>query len=184
MIERLKIETRDLHEQIEEKNKAKQIMDHSIGLDAYKLLLRENFWAYSKTETEIQRFLPNFSGKKHLQLQKDLEQLGVPVEIPSKSDTFECRSYAEALGAAYVVEGSALGGMVLAKNLKKCVALQEIEKHHFFNGDKENLQDWKIFKEELEQYDFTIAEEQEAVEKAKDTFRFFYAVFEGAQKVN
>lgn len=178
MIKKLKEETRELHEQIEDKNLAKQIMDHSIDLETYKLLLLQNYLAYRETENEIKKFLPAYGAKKHLQLKKDLEQLNVPTEVDVNSSRFVCHSTAEALGAAYVVEGSALGGLVLAKNLGKCLKLSGVEQHYFFGGDKENLNDWKSFKEELERYDFSEAEEAEAIEKAKDTFRFFETVFD------
>lgn len=177
IIQRLKEETRSLHEQIEEQNLAKQIMDHSIEVETYKLLLLQNYIAYRETETEIQKFLPVYAGKKHLQLKQDLEQLNVPTEIPVENVIFECHSTAEALGTAYVVEGSALGGLLLARNIEKCNSLAAIERHHFFNGEKANLQDWKLFKEALESYEFSEIEEEEAIEKAKDTFRFFEHVF-------
>lgn len=177
MIKRLKEETRELHEQIEAQNLAGQIMDHSIDLETYKLLLLQNYLAYRETEAEIRKFLPSYSGKKHEQLEMDLLQMGVPTKIPLENATFECHSRAEALGAAYVVEGSALGGLLLAKNLEKCSGLVGIERHHFFNGDKDNLKDWNSFKEQLESVEFTRAEELEAIEKAKDTFRFFETIF-------
>ena len=72
MIQRLKEATRELHEQVEAQNLAKQIMDHSIDLETYKLLLLQNFTAYQATETAIKQVLPEYSGKKHKQLQKDL----------------------------------------------------------------------------------------------------------------
>lgn len=177
MIERLKLETRDLHEQIEEENLAKQIMNHSIDEETYKLLLLQNYLAYRETENEIKKFLPHFEAEKHLQLKEDLDSLKVSTERPSKNAIFECHSKAEALGAAYVVEGSALGGMVLAKNLIKCEGLKEIKVHHFFSGDKGSLNTWKCFKEEIEQYAFTEAEELEAINKAKETFQFFGSIF-------
>ena len=177
MIKKLKEETRDLHEQIEEQNLAKRIMDHSIDLSTYKLLLLQNFLAYRETETEIKNHLPNYSAKKHLQLKQDLEQLNVSTTIALQNATFKCHSPAEALGAAYVVEGSALGGLLLAKNLDKCSNLAQIDQHYFFNGDKDNLKDWNSFKKELEEYHFSETEETEAVEKAKATFRFFESIF-------
>ncbi len=177
MIKRLKEETRILHEEIEAQNLAKQIMDHSIRLETYQLLLLQNYIAYRETEKEIQKFIPGYAGKKHLQLKQDLKQLNVSAEIPLENAIFECHSKAEALGAAYVVEGSALGGLLLAKNIKNCTALAGIEQHYFFNGDKNNLHDWNNFKEELENYEFSKIEEEEAIEKAKETFRFFKTVF-------
>ncbi len=177
MIKKLKEETRELHEQIEEQNLAKRIMDHSIDLPTYKLLLLQNYLAYWKTETEIKKQLPNYRAKKHLQLKQDLEQLNVSTTIAPQDAIFECHSPAEALGAAYVVEGSALGGMLLAKNLQKCSNLAEVDQHYFFNGDMDNLKDWKSFQKELENYSFTEAEEIAAIEKAKATFRFFESIF-------
>lgn len=178
MIKKLKEETRELHEQIEDQNLAKHIMDQSIDLPTYKLLLLQNYLAYRETETQIKNHLPDYNTNKHLQLKKDLDQLNVSTEIPAENVNFECHSTAEALGAAYVVEGSALGGMLLAKNLEKCSNLKEVDQFHFFNGNKENLNTWKNFKEELESYPFSKTEEAEAIAKAKATFLFFEKVFE------
>lgn len=176
-IERLREETQVLHKRIEAKNLSRYIMDHSIDIETYKLLLLQNYFAYFQTETEIERMIPGYSANKHRQLQKDLEELDVPIELPFENDVFECHSTAEALGAAYVVEGSALGGMVLAKNLEKCPALAGVVQPHFFNGNKENLQGWKNFKKKLEEYSCSKVEETAMVEKAKATFRFFEQVF-------
>lgn len=178
MTAKLKAETQVLHDRIEEKNLARQIMDGSIELETYKLLLLQNYIAYRQTESEIQRFLPGYTGSKHLQLRQDLENLGMTAAIPFKKENFQCNSPAEAFGAAYVVEGSAMGGMVLAKKLKTCAALEDLPAQNFFSGDKENLKDWRNFKEELEQYCFSEAEEAEAIEKAKETFRFFEKIFD------
>ncbi len=184
MIQRLKEETRALHAEVEAQNLARQIMDHSIDLETYKLLLLQNFIAYQATETAIKKFLPKYSGKKHKQIEQDLEQLGVSIESPFGIDTFECDSHAEALGAAYVVEGSALGGMLLSKNLQQCRGLDSVDQHHFFNGDKKSLEDWNSYKTVLEQYKFSEAEENEALEKAKETFRFFQGIFNRKYAIN
>lgn len=177
MIKRLKEETRKLHEEVEQENLARFIMDHSMDPEQYKLLLLQNYVAYRATETEIKNFLPGFSGTKHLQLKKDLEDLNITEKITAQNTYFECRNTAEALGAAYVVEGSALGGMVIAKNLKQCEKLQGIQQQHFFNGDRENLKDWNSFRKELESRSFSAEEEDQAVQKAKETFIFFREIF-------
>ncbi|MES2874674.1 MAG: hypothetical protein V4708_13190 [Bacteroidota bacterium] len=59
---------RELHAEVEAQNLAGQIMDHSIDLETYKLLLLQNFIAYQATETAIKKFLPKYSGKKHKQI--------------------------------------------------------------------------------------------------------------------
>ncbi|MDT0649756.1 biliverdin-producing heme oxygenase, partial [Autumnicola edwardsiae] len=112
MLTDLREATTELHRQIEEENTAGRIMDHSISMEEYKNLLFQNYVAYAISEKEISAQLSGYKGTKHKELEKDLEQLSVPVKIPSfPGDNFSCNSEAEALGAAYVVEGSAMGGM-------------------------------------------------------------------------
>jgi heme oxygenase len=173
--EKFKEATKDLHQQVEEENLARFIMDHSIDLETYKLLLLQNFLAYQHTEEAIAPFISGFEGTKHEQLQKDLDEL--QISVVALEAGFSCSNRAEAFGAAYVVEGSALGGMVLARNISKCSGLSSVEKHHFFNGDKDNLKSWNNFKNQLSNQDFSEEEQVQAIEKAKETFRFFREVF-------
>lgn len=176
MIERLKAETKELHEQVEQENLAKFIMDHSIERETYVALLIQNYLAYRQTEKEIAKFLPELKLKKHLLLEQDLLNLEVdPAELP-RVEEFECAIRAEALGAAYVVEGSALGGMLLGRHLKSCKKL-DVPGPQFFNGDKANLKDWQHFKEVLLSHHFSEKEEQQAINKARETFKFFGNIF-------
>lgn len=175
MIEKFREATGELHKEIEEENLARFIMDHSIDLDTYTLLLLQNYRAYKKTETEILKFVPEYAASKNLQLERDLKNLNVAVT--ETYFDFNCNSKAEAFGAAYVVEGSALGGMILAKNLSKCPKLEGIGKQHFFSGEKDNLKSWKDFKEKLSIQNFSEVEQEQATEKAKETFKFFGRVF-------
>lgn len=175
MTGKFKEATGELHQQVEEENLARFIMDHSIDLETYRLLLLQNYLAYKKTETAIGGFVNGYKGTKHQQLARDLENLQIPkseVDIP-----FSCNSLAEAFGAAYVVEGSALGGMVLAKNISRCSGLSTIKTHYFFNGNRDNLEAWNSFKKSLSEQHFSENEERQAIQKAKDTFRFFREVF-------
>lgn len=178
MIERLREATNRLHKEIEADNSASRIIDHSITLKEYKLLLLQNYIAYKVTEEEIGKFIPSLEGQKHQRLKKDLEDLDMNTGIVSHyKASFSCSSYAEALGAAYVVEGSALGGMVIAKELKHCDNLEGIKEHHFFNGDRNNVKSWNAFKKELDATELSEEETILATEKAKATFRFFREVF-------
>lgn len=178
MTERLRQETRQLHEEVEKHTLAKHILDHSIDLETYRLLLWQNYVAYRVTENEVARFIAGYTPDKHLRLKEDLEQLDVVPRIPSEIPLFECHNKAEAFGAAYVIEGSALGGMLLAKNLEKCERLMNLGQQHFFNGDKTALKGWNSFKEQLNSESFSEAEAESAVEKAKETFHFFGEVLQ------
>lgn len=176
MTEKLKAETRELHEQVERENLARFIMNHSIDLETYKILLIQNYLAYRTTEQEISTHLPDLKLEKHLRLAHDLRGLEVDPENLCTTENFKCNNKAEALGAAYVVEGSALGGMLIARNLKSCKKL-ELPDQEFFSGDKASLKDWQHFKKVLLDYDFSEAEQQAAVKKAKQTFIFFGNIF-------
>ena len=90
---------------------------------------------------------------------------------------FSCNNIAEAFGAAYVVEGSALGGMVISRNISKCDGLSELKEQVFFSGDRENLRSWEVFKKQLSEQNFSEEEAAAATEKAMETFRFFGKVF-------
>ena len=179
LLENLREATGELHERLEQQNLARHIVDHSIDLETYKKLLLQNYQAYQHLEGQISEFLPELKGNKAPRLKTDLEALKIalPAPVSDLQESLEINSLPEAYGAAYVVEGSALGGMVIAKHLPKCERLQGLEPQQFFSGDKSCLTKWSNFKGLLSQQDFNEAEEQELLGKAKETFLFFERVF-------
>lgn len=182
MMNKLKIATRDLHEEIEKENLAALIMSHEIKMAEYKLLLLQNFVAYKVTEDQISSHLENFESTRTERLEKDLRHLGVETTIVNRyRDHFVVSGKAEALGAAYVVEGSSLGGMMIARELKNCKKLVLSQSPSFFNEEKQQLNGWKKFKKNLSEINFTEAEEQQAIAKARETFQFFGKVFREVQ---
>lgn len=178
MISKLREETQQLHKEIEKDNLAGLIMEHSISLEDYKTLLLQNYISYKVVETAVLPFLNDFGTNKSEQLEKDLIALDVDMSMLVRyKDAFSCANKMEALGAAYVVEGSVLGGMMIAKELENCKALSPIAVHHFFNGDRNNVSGWKNFLKRVNAKDFTEEEKQQAANMAKETFRFFGKVF-------
>ena len=180
MLQKLRTNTSVLHKEIEKDNTAGLIMDHSIKLEEYKLLLLQNYLAYKIVEDEIKQFQPQFSTDKSERLAKDLEMLGVNFKEPLSflKDDFQCKDEIEALGAAYVLEGSAMGGMLIAKEIQHCPNLASISKHHFFNGDRKNVQGWNEFMKKVNVREFSEEEIQKASLKAQQTFRFFGKIFD------
>ena len=106
--------------------------------------------------------------------------LGIDFKSPLAyfKDDFYCDDSIEALGAAYVLEGSAMGGMLIAKELQHCKNLASIGTHHFFNGERKNVQGWKEFMKKVNSREFSEEETQKAKLKAKETFRFFGKTFD------
>lgn len=178
ILDKLRNATHTLHKEVEKDNLAGLIISHKITLQQYKTLLYQNYVAYKFTEVEIAEHLEGYSGTKHKQLEKDLGYLQVdPSGSNSFPKSFSCKSRAEALGAAYVVEGSALGGMMIAKEMAHCKDLQHIDTHHFFNGNRDNIKGWRKFCSLLKKENLGPAGEQEAIDKACETFQFFGLVF-------
>ncbi|MCL6218861.1 biliverdin-producing heme oxygenase [Zunongwangia pacifica] len=180
MLQTLREQTSALHKEIEKDNTAGLIMDHSITMSEYKLLLLQNYLAYKIVEDEIKRFQPQFSTDKSERLAEDLILLNVDFEAPIASfkGDFHCNDEIEALGAAYVLEGSAMGGMLIARELQDCTNLASIAKHHFFNGDRKNVQGWKEFMKKVNSREFSAEETQKATLKAQETFLFFGKIFD------
>ncbi len=178
MLEKLRTSTQELHQQIEGENTADLIMKHSISLEEYKKLLLQNYVAYKITEEEIKTQLPEYTSDKTENLAKDLVELNVNESIAKNyQHYFKIDTTAEAWGAWYVVEGSSLGGMLIAKNIEECEQLATIKTHHFFNGKRQSVNGWRQFTKDLKKKKFSDEEENQAIEKAKETFKFFGKVF-------
>ncbi len=179
MLNSLREHTQSLHKEIEKDNLAGFIMDHSISMHQYKTLLLQNYIAYKIVENEVSPYLEDYSSIKSDQLKKDLDALKVDTTLVLRFvGDFQCENKMEALGAAYVVEGSVLGGLIIAKELKNCKHLREIQNHHFFNGDRKNMDGWKQFCKQVKSNQYSEVEINQATEKAKETFIFFGKVFE------
>lgn len=81
-------------------------------------------------------------------IEKDLASLAL--ENQTASHDFELANEHEALGAMYVIEGSTLGGNVIAKQLSKTEGFDEVT-FNFFGCYQENTGlMWKNFKEVLD----------------------------------
>ncbi len=81
-------------------------------------------------------------------------------------------NFVQALGALYVLEGSTLGGMIIAKMLKSKNGLHITnEQLTFFNGyGEKTMAMWNSFKQTLNDTITTEAEIQEVVTTANQTF--------------
>ncbi|MDR9457447.1 MAG: biliverdin-producing heme oxygenase [Salegentibacter sp.] len=178
MLTTLREATKQLHEEIEQDNLAAKIMSHEISLEEYKLLLLQNYIAYKITEEQISNHLDNWKSDKSLRLKKDLDSLNVDTSVLGDfKNRFSIKNKTEAIGATYVVEGSALGGMQISKELPYCQNLSEIEKPHFFTPERKSMEGWNIFLKGLRNSEFSEEEKHITAQKAQETFKFFAEVF-------
>ena len=175
MLSNLREETAELHRELENDNLANRIMDHTISITQYITLLMQNFIAYQSAETEINKYLTEAGCEKTTRLAKDLKNLGI--ENPGINLPFKCSSRAEAIGASYVIEGSVMGGMIIGKELEKCENLKGLKKQHFFSGDRSSIKGWNEFLKAVRLEEFSDADINAAVSKAKETFLLFQKAF-------
>ncbi|WP_232225365.1 biliverdin-producing heme oxygenase [Christiangramia salexigens] len=177
MLSRLREATAQQHKDLEKENLANKIMDHSIDIEEYKLLLFQNYLAYCKVEKELVKYLDSYEPVKTRKLKKDLMNLGIEDLDCEDFAEFYCKNEAEAMGAAYVVEGSAMGGMLIGKEITACENLRSVGEQNFFDGKRESIKNWNDYLKLLRSRDFTQDEIEAAAKKAVETFELFGKAF-------
>lgn len=170
----LKEKTANYHQEIEEKLESNKLFNNTFTDENYYKMLQVNHVFLKSYEDSIKQFL-NEKDLENLALtklnklaliEKDIKELGI--EELEVNKQFELTNRAEAIGALYVIEGSMLGGNVIAKTLKKYPFLEN-KSFNYFGHYGENLGSiWKTFIAYINQ-EFTTEQELEQV-------------FEGAKK--
>ncbi|WP_294207360.1 biliverdin-producing heme oxygenase [uncultured Chryseobacterium sp.] len=154
--EYLKHHTSVYHDAAEKLFNSEKIFNKTFTLDDYKKIIRNNYVMLLNSEESIEKSLSRewsdkiqlSKRKKFPLIEKDLESLSLKGRQASDPLTFENEH--EALGALYVIEGSTLGGNVIAKQLSKTEGFDGIS-FHFFGCYQENTGPmWKSFKEALD----------------------------------
>lgn len=185
ILEVLKKETAQLHQEVEQDNLAQYIMDGSISIEQYDTLLRQNFMIYKGVEDFINsRYekLPEefkiFAGfDKTNRLAKDIMAIS-RLPLPTALRVIGPRNLASIIGNLYVVEGSMVGGMMMAKKIEDCPHLAHIDIHHFYSKKTAgSISRWKGFKEAVSNLSFTELEAKTIVSSAKDTFKLFQKAY-------
>jgi heme oxygenase len=125
---RLKNDTLDSHKQLEKTSSLKRIFCNDFSIEEYADLTAFFFGFFSSIEPLIYNNLPTESDcvlqhrRKTALLQQDLINLGLDEQaiacLPVCKDVPSLNSFAQRMGALYVLEGSTLGGRMISKHLK------------------------------------------------------------------
>ncbi len=154
--EYLKQNTAEYHDAAEKLFSSEKIFNRTFTLDDYKKIIRTNYLMLLHSEDEIFRNLSGrFSEKLQLRdrkklplIEEDLKNL--ELKSSAASHDLEFTNENEALGAMYVIEGSTLGGNVIAKQLSKTEGFDAVT-FNFFGCYHENTGAmWKDFKKVLD----------------------------------
>jgi heme oxygenase len=145
----------------------------------YAKFLKLMYGYYAAVEDRIAGFIDNKppldfeKRRKADRLLKDIQQFSVPDSMTLCDQLPAVQSYAGALGAMYVLEGSVLGGKIIARMIKGQLETQPAPGFSFFLGyGEETGAMWQAFKDNLEQ-PFNDDEKEEVVQTANDTFVMF-----------
>ncbi|WP_415328531.1 biliverdin-producing heme oxygenase [Chryseobacterium sp. MMS23-Vi53] len=179
--EYLKQNTAEYHDAAEKLFNSEKIFNKTFTLEDYKKIIGTNYLMLLHSEDKIFNQLSDkFSEKLQLGdrkklplIERDLASLAL--ESQSISHELDFTNENEALGAMYVIEGSTLGGNVIAKQLSKTEGFDDVT-FNFFGCYHENTGPmWKNFKEVL---DTEVAEENyaEVLSGAKKLYMFLLNV--------
>ncbi|WP_294334003.1 biliverdin-producing heme oxygenase [uncultured Chryseobacterium sp.] len=154
--EYLKQHTAVYHDAAEKLFNSKKIFDRTFTLEDYKKIIGTNYLMLLHSEDKIfQNLSDDIAGKLQLENRKKLALIekdlsGLSLEPESVSHDLEFTGENEALGALYVIEGSTLGGNVIARQLSKTEGFDGVT-FNFFGCYRENTGPmWKSFKEVLD----------------------------------
>ena len=173
----LKVQTVWEHQQAEEMIRPQ--LGSLNQIHDYVALLKAFYGFYFPVEQLISNFvskelLPDISERRNSKLiLRDLEALGISGHaIPLCSRLPEINSPAAAMGAMYVLEGSTLGGQMIARMLQKNPLLNLVPGQlNFFLGYKDQTgPKWKSFQAALNLLD---GETETLVSAARQTFFLF-----------
>lgn len=179
--EYLKQNTAEYHNAAEKLFNSEKIFNKTFTLEDYRKIIHTNYLMLLHSEDIIFSSLSDkFNEKLQLNerkklplIEKDLSGLALENQEPSLNLEFENEH--EALGAMYVIEGSTLGGNVIAKQLSKTEGFDQVT-FNFFGCYQENTGSmWKNFKEVL---DTEVKEENynEVLSGAKKLYMFLLSV--------
>lgn len=184
ILEEIKKQTSENHHRLEQSNLLHLITTPLLTAQHYHKILRIFYGYFSPLEKEIskikliQQYLPDYDTRRKASMIK-VDLLSLKAIKPEETlaichDLPEIKTASQAFGCLYVLEGSTLGGRMIAKSLKKNLNLDHTHGASFFNGyGQETGSKWKTFQEALSNFSLNFKEDHEVIKSANDTFHKF-----------
>lgn len=200
IMDRLRAETRDLHDQAEHNQWQKRMVQGDLSRQDYARWLGQMFLVHGTLE-EALRALPleqhpySSIRSEHFQepyLRADLEHFGVDPEavepLPATSELIQrieqlARERPLALlGFHYVLEGSNNGNRFIAKRLRQVYELEPGAGDRYLDPYGERQPEvWKRFKEDLGSGELSVADQDLLVASAREMFQAIYDISKGLE---
>ncbi|MFT3926664.1 MAG: biliverdin-producing heme oxygenase [Myxococcales bacterium] len=180
MLEQLRETTRGQHEALDQ---SVVPPGEALTRERYAALLLGSFAVLRVLEERLERWFHAFSAPSRKQcLELDLSDLDVAVAVPTVLVP-EVGSLAAAFGCAYVVEGSALGGLVMARSLRSAFGPELRALRYLTLRAEDTGKHFRSFCRELDAWGTgaTPAERDQACTAASATFDAYAAGIEAAR---
>jgi heme oxygenase len=153
---------------------------------AYRQLLERYAGFYSPVEEKLTALRSlglgvfDESRRKCPLLQMDLQRLGLDAsvikELPLCQAIPELQSVSQGIGCMYVLEGSTLGGQIILRHLTQSLGLTAENGGAFFACYGAELGSrWKQFRAQVNTDPRSVAEADQIVASARQTFRCFHS---------
>ena len=175
--ETLKAKTKNLHDRVEAHFNSNRIFEGTFSLNDYMNLILCNYLFLLNYEHAVFSAISeknaaelNLEERRKLALiRKDMEALNIDGSVSQTPVAIE--NQAETFGILYVMEGSTLGGNVIAKQLSKHPQFQEMSFSYFRCYGENTGSFWKNFKTVLDR-EISPDEYADCISGAEKAYRF------------
>ncbi len=181
ILEDIRTKTAENHKLLEQASLLLPITERTITLENYIEILKKFYGFFHPLEkqidnfSQIQSYLPDYSTRRKADLicqdlvniapQYASKPIALCKDLPAITNT------SQAFGCLYVMEGSTLGGKMIAKIVKEVLQLDTINGASFFNGyGKETSSKWKLFQQALIKFSHDYSTNHEIIDAANETF--------------
>lgn len=178
VLSRLRTETRDLHNDIEQ---TLDLMDDKLTYAGYVNRLKQFYGFYRPIEEKIldassplAQWIELSPRRKSALLEVDLYSLSNrrAVDLPICEKLPPLKGIADYFGCMYVLEGASLGGQIISRHIQKKIGVTRIHGGRFFNGygDRTGAM-WQEFRSAISDFSLATNDDDAVVASARATFK-------------
>lgn len=181
--QRIKAASRGTHDKLDSDPISVELLSGHAKMASYQEFLcrtygflqpiEELLFAENVTKLAVPFWAP--TERRTPKLIEDLQNCGITDEqirsLPKLSELPDISTRGHLMGAAYVIEGSAMGGLVLAKPVRKSLVLAPNQMSFFVSDEPRNIvRKFEQFAEALDGFAFCDCDEKDALDAALQTF--------------
>ena len=175
LLAQLRLHTRALHDRLDGTALSGRVTDQTLSADDYRALVRWQITAHAVAEHGLADYRwPGDYAYVSRQGALRAEATAMGVEVPEVEPLPPPMTLSTAVGRAYVLEGSSLGGNMILGHLKANPAITAFAPFSFYDFQRRvGLQQWRAFTAFAKTREWSETEVAEAVQAAKEVFAGF-----------